>query len=148
MSPTEGSMILARSMFMATAVCALTAIAGAATINVPADHPTIQRAIDAAVNGDTVIVAPGTYNEAINFSGKAITVKSSGSAEATVISAKGLNTSVVTCTSGETANSKLLGFTITQGAGTPVQIDYPLGGGMYCINSSPLISYCIFSANA
>ena len=32
-----------------------------AMINVPADHTKIQAAIDAAVNGDMVLVADGTY---------------------------------------------------------------------------------------
>jgi hypothetical protein len=47
------------------------------TIHVPADQPTIQKAINVAANGDTVLVAPGTYVENIDFSGKVITVVSS-----------------------------------------------------------------------
>jgi len=44
------------------------------TIHVPADYPTIQEAINTSVNGDTVLVAPGTYVENIDFVGKAIIV--------------------------------------------------------------------------
>ena len=43
----------------------LPSLAHAAVINVPADQPTIQDAIDVAENGDVVIVQPGTYMEAI-----------------------------------------------------------------------------------
>jgi parallel beta-helix repeat protein len=35
-------------------------------INVPADHPTIQAAVDAAEPGDLILIAAGTYHEAVN----------------------------------------------------------------------------------
>ena len=58
-----------------------TSPAAADILHVPGDFPTIQAAIDAAMDGDEVEVHPGTYNETINFLGKAITVRSSGGAK-------------------------------------------------------------------
>ncbi len=43
----------------------------------------IQAAIDAAVDGDEIVVFPGTYFETINFLGKAITLRSSDGAGVT-----------------------------------------------------------------
>ena len=57
------------------------------TLNVPGDFPTIQACINAAINGDECVVAPGTYNELINFNGKAITLRSSDGPEVTIIDA-------------------------------------------------------------
>src|SRR4051794_20228598 len=62
-----------------------------AQINVPADQPTIQAGINAAVNGDTVLVAPGTYNESITIAGKDIVVISSGGPNVTFIDAHRTN---------------------------------------------------------
>lgn len=109
----------------------------AKTINVPAQQPTIQDGINAAVSGDTVLVAPGTYFENINFNGKAITVTSSGGPAATIIDGN-LSGVVVTFTTGETSKSVLSGFTI-QNAST---------AGIYASGSSPTIKDNIITRNA
>ena len=116
--------------------------ARAATINVgPGQtYTTIQAGIDAAANGDTVLVAPGTYNENIDFMGKAITVTSSGGAAATIIDG-GSNGPAVTFKSGETAAAVISGFTIQHGGelGWVTTIgDYGIGN-IYVLNSSPTI---------
>ena len=51
------------------------------SMNVPSDEPTIQAGIDASMNGDEIVVVPGTYFGDINFLGKAITLRSSDTAE-------------------------------------------------------------------
>src|SRR5260370_1770191 len=104
-------------------------------INVPATQPTIQAASNAARNGDTVIVAPGTYTENINFGGKAITVTSSGGPSVTIIDG-GAHGSVVPFNSGETTSSVLSGFTIQNGT-SQSQNNYE-GSGGYIGDSSPM----------
>src|SRR5207249_8061985 len=105
--------------------------ARAATINVPAGQPTILAAINAASNGDTVLVAPGTYYENIYFLGKAITVTSSGGPSVTTINGG------VAFTDSEGRNSVLSGFTITNGT----------RGGIYMYYASPTISGNVITGN-
>jgi hypothetical protein len=90
---------------------------GGNIIHVPANQPTIQAGINVASNGDTVLVAPGTYYEKINFLGKAITVKSSNGPSVTTI-ANNSGGVTVNFNTGEGAASVLQGFTITGGIGT------------------------------
>jgi len=125
-----------------------------AIINVPSNYSTIQAAINAASNGDIIVVSPGVYNESINFNGKAITVTSINPSDTeivrhTVIRAVG-QSSVVTFSSGESRQSVLKGFTLSGGYGT-VNPSFGSriywGGGIYCCNSSPTIKDNIISSN-
>jgi len=108
----------------------------ASTIHVPADQPTIQAGINAAKNGDKVLVAPGTYVENINFMGKAITVTSSGGPKVTTIDGNATNP-VAVFVSGEGPKSVLSRFTLQNGYGT-FAYEF-VGGGICIINASPTI---------
>ncbi|MFC1888795.1 right-handed parallel beta-helix repeat-containing protein [Thermodesulfobacteriota bacterium] len=115
----------------------------AATIHVPADQPTIQAGIDAAVDGDLVLVAPGTYQESIDFYGKSIVVQSEGGAGVTSIERGATGGSVVTFLDIEDSEPLLDGFDVRRGHGT-----YGFGGGVYCVNSSsPTIRNCTITSN-
>jgi len=108
----------------------------------PADFDNIQAAIDAALNGDKIEVAPGTYYETVNFNGKSVRLYSSGGPDVTTINANGAH-HVVQCVNGEDASTVLDGFTITGGnAG-----GWGRGGGMFNLYSSPTIINCTFIAN-
>ncbi len=136
-----------RGLGFVVGCCSITASALAATLNVPGDYATIQACIDAAVSGvDECVVAPGTYVEAINFNGKAITLRSSGGAAVTTIDGNGA-LHVVQCINGEGPNTILYGFTITGGnAAGPFLVDFQ-GGGMYNEGSSPTTTNCAFNGN-
>jgi hypothetical protein len=110
------------------------------TIHVPADQPTIRAAMNAAAPGDTVLVAPGTYVENINFNGKAITVTSSDGAAATIIDNYDTLGSVVTFNHNKTADAVLNGFTIRSGIAT-------YGAGIYITGASPKITNNVITGN-
>ncbi len=115
-------------------------------INVPGDHASIQAAIDAAQNSDTVLVDENTYLENINFKGKNITVASqfildqdTSHISKTIIDGSQPSNadsgSVVYFTSGTDTTSVLMGFTITAGTGTifkrPNLPMFQYGGGIF-----------------
>lgn len=132
--------------------------ASAADLLVPWQYPTIQAAIDATVDGDTVIIAAssGTYtgpgNRDINFLGKAITVRSESGPETCAVNCNctnsGENHSGFIFENGEDGNSILQGFTITD-----CFVDGGEGGGIRCRggrtgNVTPTILDCIITANS
>ena len=117
-------------------------------VNGYGDFQIIQEAINAAWNGDIIIVRPGTYtgagNRDIDFLGKAITVKSES----------GATNCIIDCQAGESdlhrgfifqndegQDSVVSGLTITNG-----YAEY--GGAIYCVGSSgPTIRHCTIVGN-
>lgn len=128
-----------------------------AVLAVPAKYPSIQAAIDSAVPGDTVLVAPGRYYENIRFKGKGIVVASQflRSRDAADIERTTIDGSrpahpdtgtVVRFVNQEDSTAVLEGFTITGGTGT-IWLDakdlqyFREGGGILCELGSPTIRY-------
>lgn len=138
--------VLASTRILAGLVAASSAgTAGAGVINVYSDE-SIQGAIEAptTLDGDIIVVAPGTYYETLNFSGRAVTVRSTDPGDAAVVASTiidgGGAGSVVTCWQGEGPDTVLAGFTIRGGSGDS-------GGGMLIDASSPTVLQCTFTGN-
>ena len=118
------------------------AAANAATIYVgPGEtYTTIQAGIDAAVNGDAVIVRDGTYTGAGNLdialNGKAITVRSEHVPYDCIIDCQNSGSAFLLAGSGETADTVIQGFTITNAS--------PGMGGITLALSSPTIQNNLF----
>ncbi len=113
-----------------------------------AENPyvSIQAALDFAGMGDTILVAPGTYIENVELENQSHVIASyylldgdSSHIENTVIDGGGQGQVISMNLAGP--NTKLIGFTITNGYTTTG------GAGLYCVNSFPTISNCIFKEN-
>lgn len=141
---------LALALAVAAVAC-LTAPLFAAELHVPADFATIQSAVDASVDGDTVLVAPGTYAEAIDLSGRKITLASEGGAAATILDGLTVTTaSILTADSGETLETVVRGFTFRDGQGTTAEaceLGGRLGGAIFLRNASLTVLDSVFLSN-
>jgi hypothetical protein len=143
-------------LFLISLLITIPCIAAQITVNWngSADYLTIQDGIDASIDGDTVIIAQGTYtgprNRDLDFGGRAITVRSIDPNDPNIVAA-----TIVDCNatetdhhrgfifrSGEGAHSVLAGLTITNG-----NMGGGAGGGIYCERSSPTVSRCIVTGN-
>ncbi len=107
----------------------------------------IQDGLDNAADGDTVVVADGTYvgdgNRDLDFEGKAITVRSENGPEHTIIDCQGTEAEPhrgVWFGHYNVKGQALDGFTIRNG-----YADY--GGAIYCCCTSPTIANCTISSN-
>ncbi len=122
-------------------------MAPATIINVPADFPTIQMAIDISINGDTVLVQPDTYYENVIYGGHNIvlgslflTTSDTSYISSTIIDG-GHSGAVVSIYHGEDSTAMLVGFTIQNGYVSD-------GAGVYCHSSAPKILNNIIRDNS
>jgi len=107
------------------------------------DHTTIQEGLDAASEGDTVLVSPGTYigplNRALDFGGTNLKLVSLAGPEYTTIDCQSSGRGFRFHT-GEDTTSVVDGFTVRNGSANQ-------GGGARCDGSSPTIRNCVFRGN-
>jgi hypothetical protein len=105
------------------------------------DFPTIQSALDAATDGDEILLASGAFQGAGNgnltFQGKSLVVRSeSGDPENCVIDCA-YRTRGFQFISGETREARLESVRVTHGRPN-------WGGAIYCVGSSPSLVGCVF----
>ncbi|MHC4343238.1 MAG: choice-of-anchor Q domain-containing protein [Planctomycetota bacterium] len=130
------------SVGAAAFVCASVALAEDRLV--PSEYPTIQAAIDAAIPGDKIIVAPGLYFENVEILGKNIILTGTNPTDgaivaSTIIDGNDVN-SVVTFSGTESPACILAGFTITNGRAYS-------GGGIYGNHTKATIAHNLITAN-
>lgn len=106
----------------------------ASDLQVPGGYPTIQAALDAATDGDRVVVAPGVYSEDISYRGKDVELVSSAGTQLTIIDVA--NTSGIEMG----PDGALIGFTVRNGK-------LPSGGAVRVNGDNSYISDNIFEGN-
>ncbi len=110
-------------------------------------YASVQQAIAAATTlaGDTILVAPGTYAERIDFLGKDVRVAGVGDASQTILDG-GSAGSVVTFASNETSLAVLENFTLRNGLASGAA-SATRGGGIRIDTASPTILRCEITLN-
>ena len=120
------------------------------------NYSTIQDAINAAENGDILIISEGTYNETVDLLDKDLHIQGTDPDDPvtvanTVIDAQEQGTNTVTIDGNQTANTIIEGLTITGGAIDPdissQRISIQTISGIYIKESDPVIRKNIIAGN-
>ncbi|MCK4414973.1 MAG: right-handed parallel beta-helix repeat-containing protein [Candidatus Eisenbacteria sp.] len=120
------------------------------------DFPTIQAAINAATDGDVILLGDGTFvgdgNRDLTYGGKAITIQSENDdPQGCILDCQGSEGDPhrgVAFVSDETRESVLRGITIMNGWVGGWDFPEGSGGAVLCEWSSPTIENCVFLNNA
>ncbi len=129
------------SLFMATFAIAETHVVD---VGGSGDYTTIQPALDAAAEGDTVLVLPGTYagaeNRDLDFVGKNLVLRSNNFNQTSIIDCEFLGRAIF-------LNSAQTRSTIIEGLAFRNGLHAISGGAIYCFGASPSVRYCYFTEN-
>jgi len=153
----EGSIVMANlywPMFSVATTGSATTGSGSEVyydIRVPADYATIQGAINAAKEGDVILVADGVYtgvgNKDIWFN-KAVVLRSENGASKTIIDCQGNGRAFIFFNDSGRIG-RLDGFTIKNGKASWINSAGSWGGGggggIMINNASPIIENCIIT---
>ncbi|CAE7746811.1 unnamed protein product [Symbiodinium necroappetens] len=131
---------IAMQRLAALAVCLLPALAHAAVINVPADHATIQGAIDAAVSGDEIVLSAGTYSEELDLGSKNLILRAAAGERGAVVLDGQNSFRIMSITGGQGSSTLIDGITFTNGHAEDA-------GALEIIGASPTLRRCTFVAN-
>jgi len=127
-----------RQLIILIASLILVATAYPVTIHVPGDQPTIQAGINGAVNGDTVLVAPGEYLEHLTLANQSIVLKSVAGEANTAIIGNAMLTPLILFPDNSLNNSRIEGFALSSTVNNAV-------GVFVGHQNSPTIANCTFS---
>jgi subtilisin family serine protease len=136
-------------------------------LHVPSEFATIQAAVDAANDGDVIVLADGTYtgtgNKEVEFAGKAVTVRSANGPTTTTIDCEGSG-SAFHLRMAEGRDSVIQGLTIVNASTSGIHCEMAsptitgcivrncsggaYGGGIWCGDSTALISDCVIHDNS
>lgn len=145
-APRSWARQLSHFSLLPACVLAGASAAQAATINVPADQPTIQAAANAAASGDTILLADGTYtgpgNYNILFGNKQLTVTSQHGAAYTSIDCGHNNRRCFGFYSGE-QNAMVSGLTLKNG-----NLNGAGGAVFVHAGESAIFTACVFAGNS
>lgn len=127
----------------------LTTGANAATRLVPSEYSTIQRAINASVTGDTIIVAAGTYHESISWFNRNITIQGAGEGLSIIDPSIANGGPGGRCLRARllTSAARLEGFTLQNGIQPDTSNYNDYGAGMLVWQSNMTIAHCTFQNN-
>ncbi len=109
----------------------LTRSAEAATlqVGVSEDFTTLQEAVDAATDGDLILVSAGTYTECVDLGGRSVTIEGEEGADATVLDGGGACEAALSLVLGEQLT--LEGFTVTNPGATAIEVE---GGALELVD--------------